>query len=86
MWHSVGVRRDAAGLTDAAETIDRWCSYVLNRQFTTVQGWELQNMLIVSRLMVAAALEREESRGTHLRLDFPKPDPAWKRHIEFMRK
>lgn len=85
MWHSVGVRRDAAGLTDAAETIDRWCSYVLNRQFTTVQGWELQNMLIVSRLMVAAALEREESRGTHLRLDFPKSEPAWKRHIEFKR-
>jgi L-aspartate oxidase len=42
-------------------------------------------MLVVSRMMVAAALEREESRGTHLRLDFPKPDAAWRRHIEFAR-
>lgn len=87
MWHSAGVRRDAAGLQDAAETIDRWCSYVLNRQFNSPQGWELQNMLVVSRLMVAAALEREESRGTHLRLDFPNLDNThWRRHIEFRRE
>lgn len=86
MWHSAGVRRDAAGLRDAVETIDRWCSYVLNRQFTTPAGWELQNMLIVSRMMVDAALRREESRGTHLRLDFPQIDDAhWRKHIEFQR-
>jgi len=85
MWHSVGVRREQAGLVDAAETIDRWCRYVLNRQFTTPQGWELQNMIVVARLMTAAALERQESRGTHLRLDFPQPDPAWKRHLTFRR-
>ena len=86
MWHSVGVRRDAASLTEAAETIDHWCSYVLNRQFATPAGWELQNMLVVSRLMVEGALRREESRGTHLRLDFPKTDDEhWRKHIEFQR-
>lgn len=86
MWHSAGVRREHAGLTDAAETIDRWCSYVLNRQFTTIAGWELQNMLVVARLMTAAALERTESRGTHLRLDYPEMDNAhWQRHITFQR-
>jgi L-aspartate oxidase len=87
MWHSVGVRRDAAGLTDAGESIDRWCSYVLNRQFATPQGWELQNMLVVSRLMVAAAAERQESRGTHLRTDFPQVDNEhWQGHICFCRE
>jgi L-aspartate oxidase len=85
MWHSVGVRRERTGLVDAAETFDRWCRYVLNRQFTTPQGWELQNMIVVARLMTAGALEREESRGTHLRLDFPQPDPAWRRHLAFRR-
>ncbi|MGC3969441.1 MAG: FAD-binding protein [Pirellulales bacterium] len=87
MWHSVGVRRDHAGLEDAAETIDRWCGYALNRQLTTPQGWELQNMLTIARLMVDAALRRDESRGTHLRLDFPELDNVrWQKHIEFCRE
>lgn len=87
MWHSVGVRRDKAGLTDAAETIDRWCGYVLNRQLTSVAGWELQNMLAVARLMVDAALRREETRGTHQRLDFPDVDNEhWRKQISFRRQ
>jgi L-aspartate oxidase len=39
-------------------------------------------MLVVSRLMIAAALVRRESRGTHFRLDYPQPDPAQAVHIE----
>ena len=35
------------------------------------EGWQLQNMLTVARIMIAAALEREETRGVHLRTDFP---------------
>jgi len=86
MWHSVGVRREEAGLLEAAETIDRWSGYVINRQFASPQGWELQNMLVVSRLMVDAAIRRKESRGTHLRLDFPQLDNEhWRRHITFHR-
>ena len=38
---------------------------------TTGPGWELQNLLTVARLMIDAALQREESRGTHFRSDFP---------------
>ena len=87
MWHSVGVRRELTGLSDAEETIGRWCGYVLNRQLTTSAGWELQNMLTIARLMVDAALRRQESRGTHLRLDFPELDNAhWRKHIVFQRE
>ena len=42
---------------EAAENIDRWCGYVLDRQFSDVGGWELQNMLTVARLIIEAALE-----------------------------
>ena len=38
-------------------------------------------MLIVARLMIAAASLRQESRGVHTRRDFPNPDPDWVRHI-----
>ena len=72
MWRNVGVRRDAEGLTDATESINHWCRYVLPRQFADPTGWELQNMLCVARLMIEAALQRQETRGAHVRIDFPK--------------
>jgi L-aspartate oxidase len=87
MWRDVGVRRDADGLRDAQENIDRWCGYVLEQQFPHPEGWELQNMLCAARLMIRAALMREESRGCHIRTDFPNRDDArWNRHIAFRRE
>ena len=71
MWRAAGVRRAGPQLAEAGETIRRWCRYVLARQFADPAGWELQNMLTVASLMVEAALERDESRGVHLRTDFP---------------
>jgi L-aspartate oxidase len=86
MGRYAGVRREQQELIDAAETIDRWCRYVLPRQFSDAEGWELQNMLVVSRLVVAAALQREETRGVHYRTDFPQTDDVhWKRRIAFQR-
>jgi L-aspartate oxidase len=87
MWRDVGVRREGATLEDAAQSIDQWCRYVLRRQFNDPQGWQLQNMLTVARLMIYAAKQREESRGVHFRTDFPKSDDRnWKRHISFRRE
>lgn len=85
-WRAVGVRRNRDSLTEAAQTIHQWCQYALTRQLTDPAGWELQNMLTVSKLMIEAALSREESRGVHLRTDFPETnDPLWQRQIEIVR-
>src|SRR5438128_6462599 len=81
MWRAVGITRDAVGLTEAADQVDFWCRYVLGHVFSDPAGWTMQNMLIVARLMIAAAIVREESRGVHTRSDFPNPDPSWARHI-----
>ena len=86
MGRHMGVQRTAKGLREASETIDRWRQYVLPQPFSHPQGWELQNLLTVARVMVAAALHREESRGVHLRSDYPQlDDQAWKRHLSFRR-
>jgi L-aspartate oxidase len=84
MWRNAGVRRDREGLVEAQENIDRWCRYVLARQFPDPQGWELQNLLTVAKVVIAAALEREETRGVHLRTDFPRSDNEhWQRRLAF---
>ncbi len=87
LWRSVGVLRNADGLTEALDNIQHWCRYVLQRQFKDPSGWELQNMLCVARLMIKGALAREESRGSHCRTDFPNTDDErWNRHTVFRRE
>ncbi|MGI9455209.1 MAG: L-aspartate oxidase [Aeoliella sp.] len=86
MWRDAGVWRDAERLTDAGRTIDGWIRYVLTRQLEGPSGWELQNLLTVSRVMIESALLRTESRGVHLRTDFPETDDnAWRRHTLLLR-
>ena len=84
MWRAVGVRRQPERMEDALNSIEQWCHYVLPRQFSDPRGWELQNMLVVSRLVITAALQRNESRGVHFRSDFPDQDDThWRRHLTF---
>lgn len=85
MWRNAGITRNAKGLDEAAQQVDRWCRYVLATGFDDPAGWTLQNMLTVARLMIAAAIVREESRGVHTRSDFPATDPAWIRHVALVR-
>jgi L-aspartate oxidase len=87
MWRSAGVRRQGETLADALSAIDGWCQYALHRQFTGPDGWELQNLLIVARLVIQMALARQESRGVHLRADFPETDDRlWQRHQTVVRQ
>ena len=81
MWRRMGITRDAAGLKEAADQVDRWSRYILPLEFANPTGWTMQNMLIVARLMIAAALERKESRGVHHRSDFSQPDPTMNHHL-----
>ena len=86
MWRACGVRRTAELLQEALEAVDQWRRYVLVRQFRDPDGWELQNLLCLARVMIQSALARDESRGTHLRTDFPTlDDTRWNRHIWFRR-
>lgn len=81
MWRNVGIERTAEGLESALQQVEFWDGYVGPREFTTTEGWELQNMLLVARLMIRAAQVRQESRGTHYRSDFPATDPQQADHI-----
>jgi len=87
MWRCVGPERSARGLEDAKQRIDFWCSYVFAAEFKDPEGWMLQNMLTVSKMINVCALARHESRGAHYRTDFPSTDDKdWKRHSIIQKK
>jgi len=85
MWRHVGVEREGESLAEALETVEGWCRYVLPWQFAEPQGWQLQNMLEVARLMIRGAIVRRETRGVHFRGDFPESRPEWLAHIAWQR-
>ena len=84
MGRNVGIERDASGLEEAARNVEFWDRYVSPCEFSQPQGWELQNLLLISRLMIAGAIARKESRGVHFRRDFPETDPKQARHINLL--
>ncbi|NLW50416.1 MAG: L-aspartate oxidase [Candidatus Brocadiaceae bacterium] len=81
VWRSAGVVRTGSELDEALEMITFWCRYLMDKEFDGPEGWELQNMLTVSRLVCMSARQRGESRGVHYRSDFPETSPNWRRHI-----
>ncbi|WP_020475949.1 L-aspartate oxidase [Zavarzinella formosa] len=82
MVRNMGIVRDKKRMREAKRDVAFWCRYVLPREFDDRKGWELQNLLTVARLMIDAAMTREESRGTHYRSDFPnRDDEHWTRHV-----
>lgn len=82
MWRHVGVHRKKERLEEALEQLIRYSKYVLAHRPDGIEGWELQNMLTVGLMMTQAALSRCESRGVHLRLDYPKLDNEhWRKHL-----
>ncbi len=85
MGRLVGIRRDEEGLETATQQVAFWDKYVQRRQFHAVEGWELQNMLLVARLMLASAQARRESRGVHYRSDFPESSPEPVEHVAVIR-
>jgi L-aspartate oxidase len=79
LWDKVGIIRDEASLTEAADVLATWQSCL--PQPTDRPSHELNNMVITGRLVIEAALLRQESRGAHFRSDFPHSSPRWQRHI-----
>lgn len=86
MWRNAGVQRNGELLHEGLESLEQWRRYTLAGEQDSPAGWELQNMLMVSELLMQAAYLREETRGGHTRTDFPQRKPEWRKHLTFQRQ
>lgn len=69
MWTHVGIVRDGMNLQHALNQIEAWSAALPD-----LPGAD-RNLLTAAKLVVQAALWRQESRGAHYRIDFPDPLP-----------
>jgi fumarate reductase flavoprotein subunit len=81
MWEDVGILRTASGLARGAATLDTLWSDICaagvrdgepRYNLTWTDRLNLENLILVSRAICAAAQARTDSRGAHFREDFPK--------------
>lgn len=59
---------------DRLEIIYRETEELYDKSILTLKICELRNMINVAYLIIKMAMQREESRGLHFSLDYPKPE------------
>lgn len=81
MMRACGIVRTGESLLAARTTVAALHAS-LQPPRRSVDEMELFNLLTVASLMIAAAATRTESRGVHLRADFPaRDDVGWRHHV-----
>jgi len=70
-WEHLGLLRNEAGIRFALAFLDQLPGF----DPSSLAELELINLMDCSKLMGAFALHRQESRGSHYRLDFPELNP-----------
>jgi succinate dehydrogenase/fumarate reductase flavoprotein subunit len=86
MWNKAGIVRHGKGLQDALDQIESLKSAEgrarIKNYCDLMRYLEYCNMLLISEMVCRAAMMREESRGAHYRMDFPRENNArWLKNI-----
>jgi L-aspartate oxidase len=83
MNENVGIIRSDEGLRNSITELEK-----ISRSTNELSGYykqRIQDILELCKLTANAALLRKESRGAHIREDFPDEDPQFRAHIVWKR-
>jgi succinate dehydrogenase / fumarate reductase flavoprotein subunit/fumarate reductase flavoprotein subunit len=94
MWEKVGVVRNGEDLESALKALEEIRERAEHQSATGALAFNLEwnealdvmNICLNAELVARGALIRTESRGSHFRSDYPKPDPEWLKRIWLQRK
>jgi L-aspartate oxidase len=79
MSQGAGVMRSAQSLSETLATLQQLASHTSNQP--CIEAWEVSNLYLLATAIARAALEREETRGSHWRSDFPESKENWIKRI-----
>jgi len=74
-----GVIRTRTSLEKTEQILERVLQE--SRAMPGVSAWEATNLFTLAKVIVASALIREETRGSHWREDFPEQSQSWRKRI-----
>lgn len=74
-----GVIRTRTSLEKTEQILERVLQE--SRAMPGVAAWEATNLFTLAKVIVASALIREETRGSHWREDFPEQSQLWRKRI-----
>jgi len=81
LFNKVGIIRNGYQLKKAIETLSDMKNNLESENDSSIQEKiELLNGIDIAKAIAKAALDREESRGAHFRLDYPESDHAFLGH------
>ena len=79
MSRGAAVVRSGKSLVEVLSRLDRLKD--ATTIYANVQAWETTNLYLLATAITRSALERTESRGSHLREDFPDSSDSWRKRI-----
>jgi len=84
LFKKIGIIRTGVGMKKALELFEEIEASIgqnSGEKSTTIKNMlELMNAILVAKAVVKSALSREESRGSHFRIDFPETDRKFKKN------
>jgi L-aspartate oxidase len=85
MWEKAGIIRCGVSLEEARQGLLCW-QEIAGQDFLTRPELELKNMILISALIVEAALHRRGSVGAHYRTDVKDRGEGWELHTTWDRE